>query len=692
MYNAFISYSHGADGKLAQDLQSALEKFAKPWYKLRNLSLFRDESSLSASPNLWSNITHALDQSEYLIYMASPDSASSKWVSLEIEYWLKHKSIDTLLIVLTDGDILWDDKKGAFKNFDSNSLPEILVKSFNTEPFYVDLRNCNSSKDLTLNNPIFKKEVLKIAAQLHGKEPKDMASQEIRNHKKTIRIRNGVFIALSSLLIVVTYLSFYAFQKKNLAEEETLKLKASNFLANAQSLYYTDKTESLNMAFKGYRFADSLNFDKKDLTSLLLKILHNQNPLRLLNINSDNTEQQPNDSMEIRQVNGNILSLETDGSLDRIILTKMNRERIEIQTDNSIDSKFTSITFSPKGKLIIVNLSSVSPDNENYLGEDFIIKTVYNLEGKVVNSSDASINNSYLGGDHDAVIVYDENEQLVLSINGTNFEGRRAIITDVDTGKKETISYKNEHVTSIALDHEGCFMAYGTDEGKIRFLQLNKSEVKNIEWIVNGRGDEPITSLAFSENSEYLISKSSYSEYKWPVITSPRGILAPILEDFEVSVNIQNIEDGKLKQFGAFYIDETPFRFEYISETNEVFRFDTIYNFTTKKIESSNKSFDNAFQLKSPNAQFVFKKNGIFNEKNELLIPIDIDFELDSHRAYSHASFSNDSKFLLIVDSSMFVDDEKHVRVYMLDPKSIINRLLLQTNRFKNILNSKTNN
>jgi len=55
-YNAFISYSHAADGKVAPTLQSALEKFAKPWFKLRSLNVFRDEASLSASPHLWANI------------------------------------------------------------------------------------------------------------------------------------------------------------------------------------------------------------------------------------------------------------------------------------------------------------------------------------------------------------------------------------------------------------------------------------------------------------------------------------------------------------------------------------------------------------------------------------------------------------------------------------------------------------
>src|SRR5215475_7262066 len=154
MYNAFISYSHAADGKLAPALQIGLQKFAKPWYKLRNLNVFRDEASLSASPHLWSNIQKALSESEYMIYMASPVSASSYWVAKEIEYWLENKPIDKLLIVLTDGEITWDNKSSSLLNADTNSLPESLDKKFTEEPFYVDLRSARTEKDLSLNNPI----------------------------------------------------------------------------------------------------------------------------------------------------------------------------------------------------------------------------------------------------------------------------------------------------------------------------------------------------------------------------------------------------------------------------------------------------------------------------------------------------------------------------------------------------------
>ena len=45
-YTAFISYSHAVDGRLAPALQSALHGFAKPWYRLRALRVFRDQASL----------------------------------------------------------------------------------------------------------------------------------------------------------------------------------------------------------------------------------------------------------------------------------------------------------------------------------------------------------------------------------------------------------------------------------------------------------------------------------------------------------------------------------------------------------------------------------------------------------------------------------------------------------------------
>ncbi len=73
-YDAFVSYSHVADRVLAKAIQSALHSLGKPWYRLRALHVFRDDTSLAANPALWTLIEEALNASRYLIILASPEA------------------------------------------------------------------------------------------------------------------------------------------------------------------------------------------------------------------------------------------------------------------------------------------------------------------------------------------------------------------------------------------------------------------------------------------------------------------------------------------------------------------------------------------------------------------------------------------------------------------------------------------
>ena len=109
-YDAFISYSHALDGPLAMRLQTELQRFAKPWNRRRSMRVFRDQASLSASPALWTSIANALDNSRFLVLLASPEAAGSEWVSREVDRWREVKGPDTLLIALTAGEIVWDEE------------------------------------------------------------------------------------------------------------------------------------------------------------------------------------------------------------------------------------------------------------------------------------------------------------------------------------------------------------------------------------------------------------------------------------------------------------------------------------------------------------------------------------------------------------------------------------------------------
>src|SRR5215469_6366286 len=107
-YDAFISYSHAKDKPIAAALQAAVQRLGKPWYRRRALRVFRDDTSLSATPLLWPTIQQALAQSRYLILLASPEAAASPWVDKEVAYWLESKSADSLLIAATEGALSWD--------------------------------------------------------------------------------------------------------------------------------------------------------------------------------------------------------------------------------------------------------------------------------------------------------------------------------------------------------------------------------------------------------------------------------------------------------------------------------------------------------------------------------------------------------------------------------------------------------
>jgi hypothetical protein len=92
VYDAFVSYSHAKDKPVAAALQSVVQKLGKPWYLLRALRIFRDDTSPAAAPSLRPSIEQALAQSRFLILLASPEAAASQRVGQEVAYWLEQRA------------------------------------------------------------------------------------------------------------------------------------------------------------------------------------------------------------------------------------------------------------------------------------------------------------------------------------------------------------------------------------------------------------------------------------------------------------------------------------------------------------------------------------------------------------------------------------------------------------------------
>ena len=192
VYHAFISYSHAGDGRLAPSLQKGLQRFAKPWYRARALRVFRDEASLSANPHLWASIEQALAASRHFILLASPEAAASPWVAREAEAWRQTKTTDTLLIGLTEGDLVWNETGRRLRLGANRRAPANARGAFSEEPRWIDLRWARDGDDLTLRNPQFRDAVAELAAPMHGRPKDELASEEVRQHRRTVRIvRSG---------------------------------------------------------------------------------------------------------------------------------------------------------------------------------------------------------------------------------------------------------------------------------------------------------------------------------------------------------------------------------------------------------------------------------------------------------------------------------------------------------------------
>jgi WD40 repeat protein len=218
-YTAFISYSHESDSAFARAFQSGLEQLAKPWNRRRALDIFRDETDLSISPELLETIFEVLDQSSHFLLLASPRAASSKWVQQEVEHWVSARGSRSLLIILTGGELVWDDQNHDFDWDRTDALPQCLRGHFAGEPLWVDFRWAKQEPNLTLKHETFRDAVATVAAELHGMSKRDLVGEDLRQHRNFLLAKRIVTVGGAVLLTGVLLASYLALQQSRRAEQ-----------------------------------------------------------------------------------------------------------------------------------------------------------------------------------------------------------------------------------------------------------------------------------------------------------------------------------------------------------------------------------------------------------------------------------------------------------------------------------------
>lgn len=252
-YAAFISYRHNErDSFIAENLQHELEHYRIPG-KIKKSSgrdkvgrIFRDREELPISNNLEDNIQQALEGSEYLIVVCSPESKQSEWVQREVDTFIKLHDKKHVLAVLAKAE-------------PADSFPEILcydeVEIDNevgnkvkirkpVEPLAAEMRG-ESHKDILKE---MKVEKLRLLAPILGCSFDDLKQRE--KEYKTKRIIWGMTAALA----VVGAFAVYAIRQNTLLKKQykDKQVNESKYLAkvSGEQLEEGDRTRAVQIALE----------------------------------------------------------------------------------------------------------------------------------------------------------------------------------------------------------------------------------------------------------------------------------------------------------------------------------------------------------------------------------------------------------------------------------------------------------
>ena len=231
-YWAFISYSH-RDQAWGEWLHRALETYRVPRRLVgrgsaagplprRLFPVFRDQEELPSSPNLSAAIDRALQQSRYLIVIASPYAAVSKWVDQEIARFRSLGRGDRILCLIIDGephaDLLPD--KGFLECF-----PPALRDIEGVEPIGADVRPGKDGRAAAK---------LKLIAGLLS-----VGLDELRRRERRRRFLRNLSWAAAALLSGVVLVSVWVVQQRD--KREALAQQALQ--AHIQTVYEKGRQE-----------------------------------------------------------------------------------------------------------------------------------------------------------------------------------------------------------------------------------------------------------------------------------------------------------------------------------------------------------------------------------------------------------------------------------------------------------------
>jgi hypothetical protein len=144
---------------------------------------------------------------------------------------VRHKPLEKFFVILTAGQAIWDSAAGDFDWSNSTALPSSLRGVFREEPLYLDLRWARTEEHVSLNHPRFRDCVADLAAPLHNRAKDELVGEDVRQHRRTVRLVRSAVASLTVLMLLAATFGFVAMDQRNEARTERDRAEAQARLA-----------------------------------------------------------------------------------------------------------------------------------------------------------------------------------------------------------------------------------------------------------------------------------------------------------------------------------------------------------------------------------------------------------------------------------------------------------------------------